>query len=289
MKFHRVVLDESQAFKNYKSHLSQACCALEAKHYWTLSGTPVMNNLQEFYPYFKFLHVPDTGSFEVFKRNYFNTANRDQCLQRLRFQLSEWTQTKTRSDNFMGAKLLPLPKAKEDIKPINMTALESKIYNIVDSRLKKKLDAGEIKDRFCRHLRLRQLTAHPLLIHECVSDVLEPEDFAELDKILTEHDRLNKQEGAAIMHLRAVLSKRNAETKCEPGDDDSSCPPEGEKIEVIPREHDGDVQKLEDIGGAYGTKNDIPLYFAQMRNMSVLKQAEKALRCPNCNKVPKEP
>lgn len=41
-----------------------------ARHKWALSGTPVLNRLEELYPYFKFLGVPHTGSFKIFKNNY---------------------------------------------------------------------------------------------------------------------------------------------------------------------------------------------------------------------------
>lgn len=50
LRFLRVVIDEAAVIKNYKSHTSQACVALQGKHCWAISGTPVMNSLSEFYP-----------------------------------------------------------------------------------------------------------------------------------------------------------------------------------------------------------------------------------------------
>lgn len=55
IKWHRVVLDEASAVKNHRSLTSVSCRALEAKHYWAISGTPIQNNIKEFYPYFKFI------------------------------------------------------------------------------------------------------------------------------------------------------------------------------------------------------------------------------------------
>ena len=45
LKFHRVVLDEAQAIKNFKSRTSLACRALRATHYWALTGTPVVRKV----------------------------------------------------------------------------------------------------------------------------------------------------------------------------------------------------------------------------------------------------
>lgn len=70
MKFLRVVLDEAQAIKNHRSQTSISCRALDAKHYWAITGTPIQNNLLEFYPYFKFLREPNTGSYKIFKENF---------------------------------------------------------------------------------------------------------------------------------------------------------------------------------------------------------------------------
>lgn len=70
IKWLRVVLDEASAIKNHRSHTSMACRALEAKHYWAISGTPVQNNLQEFYSFFRFLREPHTGTFKIFQNNF---------------------------------------------------------------------------------------------------------------------------------------------------------------------------------------------------------------------------
>jgi len=55
VKWLRIVLDESQAIKNHKSLTSMACRALSAKHHWAISGTPLMNGIDEFYSIFKFI------------------------------------------------------------------------------------------------------------------------------------------------------------------------------------------------------------------------------------------
>lgn len=71
IRWHRVVLDEAQAIKNHRGHTSMACRALSSNHNWAITGTPIMNNVTELYPYFKFLREPNSGaSFKIFKNKY---------------------------------------------------------------------------------------------------------------------------------------------------------------------------------------------------------------------------
>jgi SNF2 family DNA or RNA helicase len=98
MMFYRVVLDEAQVIKNHTSRTSIACRALMAEHKWALSGTPILNSLTELYPYFKFLGVPYTGSFRIFKHNYCDPGDSDNT-ERLLVRLSQFMIRRNHSDS----------------------------------------------------------------------------------------------------------------------------------------------------------------------------------------------
>lgn len=71
MKWLRIVLDEAQAIKNHLTRTHMACRTLSAKHYWAISGTPVMNRINEFYAYFRFIREPySCASYRAFMRNF---------------------------------------------------------------------------------------------------------------------------------------------------------------------------------------------------------------------------
>jgi hypothetical protein len=87
VKWYRIVLDEAQAIKNYRSRTSIACHKLDSTYRWALSGTPVLNSLNELYPYFRFLRMNWASSFHVFKKN-FGDPDANDSTKRLNVMLS---------------------------------------------------------------------------------------------------------------------------------------------------------------------------------------------------------
>ena len=55
--FYRVILDEAQNIKNKNTNASRAAKVIGAKTRWCLTGTPMMNNIQELYSLIHFLRI----------------------------------------------------------------------------------------------------------------------------------------------------------------------------------------------------------------------------------------
>lgn len=49
VKWWRVILDEAHNIKGETTQQAKACSALEAKHKWLLTGTPLPNKIDELY------------------------------------------------------------------------------------------------------------------------------------------------------------------------------------------------------------------------------------------------
>lgn len=77
VKFHYVVLDESQNIKNLNAQMTQAVFMLKAEHRLAISGTPVENNLTELFSLFHFLNPAMFGSLEQFNTSYAAPIQRD--------------------------------------------------------------------------------------------------------------------------------------------------------------------------------------------------------------------
>lgn len=66
-KWHRVIVDEAQNIKNPRSKSSKACCRLDATYRWCLTGTPMMNRLEDLQALIKFLKIRPYNNPDKFK------------------------------------------------------------------------------------------------------------------------------------------------------------------------------------------------------------------------------
>ena len=110
-----------------------------ARHKWALSGTPILNSLTELYAYFKFLSVPHTGSFKIFKHNYCDTGDTENT-ERLLVRLSQFMIRRTHADEMFGAPILKLPPAEQTTYWCEFNSVERCIYDIVHSRFTKRIN-----------------------------------------------------------------------------------------------------------------------------------------------------
>lgn len=65
-KWYRVIIDEAQCIKNRNSKAAQACCRINSIYRWCMSGTPMMNNVEELYSLIKFLRIRPYCELERF-------------------------------------------------------------------------------------------------------------------------------------------------------------------------------------------------------------------------------
>ena len=115
-----------------------------AHHKWALSGTPILNNLDELYSYFKFLGVPHTGSFKIFKHNYTDRKDPD-SIERLLVRLSQFMIRRDHSDMMMGIPILKLPRASQMTYWCDFNSVERSIYEIVRQRFAKRINLSSQK------------------------------------------------------------------------------------------------------------------------------------------------
>lgn len=211
-KFKRVVLDEAQHIKNHTSHVSMACRALDSDYRWAITATPVMNSLTEFFPYFDFLRVPNSGSFEVFQENYRKTAQDATGSDRLHARLSQFMIRRTHQDTLLGTRLLTLPDLTENTYFCHFSDIERRIYDVVKRRFAERINLiGKYDSKkmysnaLVLLLRLRQLVGHILLIQDTIRDLLTPGDLEEIRMILSMPVPPHSNDESLIRHLRMML------------------------------------------------------------------------------------
>lgn len=180
-----------------------------------------MNSLEEFYAYFRFLRVQNAGSFKLFKTNFVNGNN---GKERMIAILRPFMLRRTQGDVMFGAKLLNLPKPEKDTFPVTLDDLHYEVYRIVKERFVQTINVisrkGELKagNVLTLLLRLRQFVGHPLLIQDCIRDLLEDSDFEKIQAICSERQRRKdhgNQQQRIIQHMRRMLINRKELTQLD--------------------------------------------------------------------------
>jgi len=323
MQFLRVVLDEAQAIKNHQGRTSIACRALMAHHKWALSGTPILNSLTELYPYFKFLGVPHTGSFNIFKNNYCN-SNNPENTERLLVRLAQFMLRRTHADRMFNAPILKLPMAGQGTYYCEFNPVERCIYDIVQQRFAKRINMWHANDQLDKSysnalvmlLRLRQLTAHVLMLQFVMRDLLEVEDIEAIKNVVTEQKGIDKSRHArTIIAVRKQLEKHAIDVKKRAAADAKKKATDAaartaaeaagkvfeaeedeieEEQESEPEEASGQptAQEGAGLGGCgrtFGKDYNFKPYLKSLQAGESWDTAKKRAKCSYCDKTPKEP
>ncbi|RMY14448.1 hypothetical protein D0868_01442 [Hortaea werneckii] len=288
----RVVLDEAQAIKNHKSHTSLAARGLESRHRWAISGTPILNTLAEMYPYFKFLKVPQSGSYRIFKQN-FCTAEDPDGVNRLNVFLRKIMIRRTHVDTLFNARLLDLPTPKEHTLWLEFGDVERQIYDIVRDRFAKHINMISKQNGLERQyshvwtliLRLRQLCSHPLLIQGPITDLLEREDFEKLNRITADEDDSQDQGASLLFHLRQVL-KNNTGVNDMNSDLKGAIISE-DRIATVDVTNYDDI--LDQTGNKHGLKYKFRKYLDNLKSSDHWHAISQRCLCTGCRQQPENP
>ena len=144
--FLRVILDEAAAIKNRMSDTSIACRNLMARYRWAMSGTPIQNSVDELYPYFAFLRVKHTGTFDIFVKNFLDNGS-DIAKERLDAILKTIMLRRTHVDKMFNLPILKLPKASQRTTEVHFSALERSVYDIVNRRFIARINGSAISNK----------------------------------------------------------------------------------------------------------------------------------------------
>ncbi|CAO2654805.1 Nn.00g115380.m01.CDS01 [Neocucurbitaria sp. VM-36] len=330
--FLRVVLDEAQAIKNHMGRTSIACRALIAQHKWALSGTPILNSLTELYPYFKFLGVPHTGSFKIFKHNYCDKGGTENA-ERLLVRLSQFMIRRTHADEMFGAPILKLPQADQTTYWCQFNSVERQIYEIVRIRFSRCINMwaqkGDLEKSYSNALvmllRLRQLTAHVLMLQFVMRDLLEWEDIERIKRVVEgQVEDGGTQRGRTIIAIRKQLENLAADQKkksaaeaaakkgakeagrdakvaggdmkddnlpVNEGDDDANDEDANneDEAEDDAEEHTQQSSSHGGSGGQFGKEYNFKPFLNSLKTGESWEKAKKKAKCSSCKKQPWNP
>ncbi|KAL2821534.1 SNF2 family N-terminal domain-containing protein [Aspergillus granulosus] len=175
VEFFRVILDEAHIIKNRRSKTARACYELKATHRWVLTGTPIVNRLEDLFSLVRFLKVEPWNNFSFWKT--FITApfeNKEfvRALSVVQTVLEPLVLRRTKTMKTPeGEPLVPLPQRIVNIVEVDLSDHEREIYNHIYTRAKQTFTNGvengtllkSYSTIFAQLLRLRQTCCHPIL------------------------------------------------------------------------------------------------------------------------------
>jgi SNF2 family DNA or RNA helicase len=237
VKWLRVILDEAHCVRNQNTLASKACCALDAQHRWAVSGTIMMNSMQDLFGIFKFLrHEPwclppfwkaaiskpmmiydSTDQDNVTEEE--RTAALQLVLSRLRRVLSPLMLRRTKDSLTKDGKpILTLPPVETKVVSVELTPTEREFYQAVLARslevFEGFVDAGTAAKSYIQILsmisRLRQCCDHISLTVRSRLDEEEPNENVEDNTSKRENDDSKKP--AAIERPKDVMGARFVES-----------------------------------------------------------------------------
>ncbi|XP_060189095.1 helicase-like transcription factor CHR28 isoform X1 [Lycium barbarum] len=172
--WYRVVLDEAQSIKNYRTQVARACWGLRAKRRWCLSGTPIQNAVDDLYSYFRFLKYDPYAVYKQFCSTIKVPIQRHPTTgyRKLQAVLKTVMLRRTKGTFIDGEPIINLPKKTIVLKKVDFTDEERDFYCRLEAESRAQFAeyaaAGTVKQNYVNILlmllRLRQACDHPLLV-----------------------------------------------------------------------------------------------------------------------------
>ncbi|KAF8647534.1 hypothetical protein AX16_006641 [Volvariella volvacea WC 439] len=222
LKWWRIVLDEAHNIKNEKTKGAIACCALEGKFRWCLTGTPMQNNVTEIYSLLKFLRIKPLNDWTTFNEQIAKPVKSGKgatrAIKRLQVVLKQVMLRRQKDQTLNGQPLIKLPGRHLNIVPCTFDASEKAFYDALEAKMEDvlaKLTAQEKKGSAYMSvllllLRLRQACNHPMLV---VSDY--KADMEAVEPRAAKKGADEDDPGADADDLAAAFGQLGVTRKCQ--------------------------------------------------------------------------
>ena len=168
IKWHTIIADEAQAFKNSQTKRSRAMMDLQADYRMILTGTPIENHLGELWNLFRFINPGLLGSLESFNKQFASPIENNQdkeAARRLKNLIKPFILRRLKTEV-----LTELPSRTEITVQVDMSDEEIALYEALRRKAVEKLAAADDEPGQKRFkilgeiMRLRRACCHPKLV-----------------------------------------------------------------------------------------------------------------------------
>ncbi|SJL06101.1 uncharacterized protein ARMOST_09437 [Armillaria ostoyae] len=171
----RVVLDEAHACKSRTSKTAKAVYALRARRRWAVTGTPIVNKLEDLFSLLRFLDFKPWSDFSFF-RSFITVpflARDPKAIEVVQVILeSVLLRREKNMCDANGKKIVDLPSKEVVVENLEFSMAERKLYDSIYNSIKRNFDQLSAKGLIGRNythilamlMRLRRAVLHPSLV-----------------------------------------------------------------------------------------------------------------------------
>ncbi|KAF8079094.1 DNA repair protein RAD5 [Lyophyllum atratum] len=171
----RVILDEAHSCKSRSSKTAKAVYALRARRRWAVTGTPIVNKLEDLYSLLKFLDFKPWADFAFF-RSFITLpflARDPTAIEVVQVILeSVLLRREKNMRDTDGNMIVELPTKEVAVEMLEFSPLERKIYDQIYTSAKRNFETLNAKGLVGRNythilamlMRLRRAVLHPNLV-----------------------------------------------------------------------------------------------------------------------------
>ncbi|KAG4268220.1 hypothetical protein FPRO04_12560 [Fusarium proliferatum] len=194
VNWYRIILDEAHGIKNHNSSGALAVWRLNAKYRWALTGTPLANKLEEFFPYLKFIGCNFATTMRRYRAEYIKS---DQAAENFEQLVALVMLRRQQTEKFLGHTMVPLPKSHRTDIWIPCSGWEKILLEVVDGAYQDKLlDAQNENQETAAHEHQQQ--------QDSEENQVEIDDESEADFEDDENNGSNALDAYRIQLLRCM-------------------------------------------------------------------------------------
>jgi len=217
VKFFRIVLDEGHNIRNRMAKTTKACYDLQSSRKWLLTGTPIVNRLDDLYALIKYLELEPWANISYWKTFVtvpFEQKKYKQSLDVVQSILEPILLRRTKNMKKDGKALVELPPKEVVIERIKFTPKEFALYSWFLAKASNSVKSGIAKGDLLKSyttilvhiLRLRQICCHMDLVNSGSDDLDEDLNSKSIGNIEIPEELTRKTETFTINDFNQAKS-----------------------------------------------------------------------------------
>lgn len=201
--WYRIIIDEAHNIKNRNTKASKAAADLQSRYRLCMTGTPMMNSIDELYSLIRFLRIAPYSAWSRFNSDigrpmkHSSPPIRNQAMNRVQILLKSIMCRRLKTSKVDGEEICTIPPKHTETANVKFSDAEQELYKALEAKsqlqMNKFIEKGSVAANYANVLvlllRLRQACCHPHLIKDLsqpATEGIDEDDLLERARMLDE-------------------------------------------------------------------------------------------------------